>query len=609
MTKPQLPQVRNVAVIAHVDHGKTTLVDALLKQTHVFRDNQEEMGQERILDRNDLERERGITILAKNCAVEYQGVKINIIDTPGHADFSGEVERTLSMADGALLIIDAQEGPMPQTRYVLKMALALGLKVIVVINKIDKKYARPEEAVRRVGDLFLEMASNEKQLDFPVLYSIGRKGVVFTSLPPTLETEGSVKPLLETIVAQVPAPQQVTGQPFKMMVSALDYDPHLGRVVIGKIHQGVTAPGKRIMRGQSPGETREITAVMVAEGLKRVKTDVAYAGDIVALTGMDQATIGDTLAEPGEEGLLTAPIVAEPTLDIILGPNTAPFGGRESRFNTSRQLGERLARELENNVSLRVKPLEGKFKVSGRGELHLAILLETMRREGYEMEVGRPEVIVKEINGVKSEPVEEVTVIVPNEYVGEVTQEMGRRWGKLDKMAPATEAETEFRYELPTRAYLGLRNKLLTATKGTALISSQLLGYQPMGQPLPKMRNGAIVAAVPGVAVEYGLRNLQGRGAALIQLGQAVYEGMIVGINNKEGDIRVNVCKEKNLTNHRTKSHKGITKMAQEVNLTLEQCLDFVADDELLEITPLSLRLRKRDLTELDRKRAGRVVS
>ena len=593
----KLPQVRNVAVIAHVDHGKTTLVDALLKQTHVFRDNQEEMGQERILDRNDLERERGITILAKNCAIEYQGVKINIIDTPGHVDFSGEVERTLSMADGALLIIDAQEGPMPQTRSVLRMALALNLKVIVVINKIDKKYARPQEAVKRVGDLFLEMATNEQQLDFPMLYSISRRGVVFETLPQDLDMAGSVQPLLDMILAQVPPPPQMIDKPFKMIVSALDYDPHLGRIALGKINQGTLTPGQKVVRVQQPHQIEEMTAIMVAQGLKRVKTDVAYAGDIVAVTGMDEAAIGDTLAEPGDTTALIAPVVSQPTLHIILGPNTAPFRGRESQFNTSRQLGERLARELQNNVSLRVEPIEnGNYKVSGRGELHLSILLETIRREGYEMEVSRPEVIIKEIDGVASEPIEEVDIIIPNAYVGVITQEMGRRLGQLKKMEPVSELETEFVYELPTRAYLGLRNLLLTLTKGTVLLSSQLLGYQPLGQPLPKMRNGAITAAVSGTAVEYGLKNLKGRGTSFIQLGQAVYAGMIIGVNSKEADIRVNVCKEKNLTNHRVKSHKGITKMASDVILTLEQSLDFLADDELLEITPLSLRLRKKDL-------------
>lgn len=597
--------IRNVAVIAHVDHGKTTLVDALLKQTNVFRANQEEMRQERILDRNDLERERGITILAKNCAITYNGVKINIIDTPGHADFSGEVERTLSMADGALLIIDAQEGPMPQTRYVLKMALALKLKVIVVINKIDKQYARVQESVKRIGDLFLDMATEDSQLDFPVLYGISRRGVVFTSLPDTIEASGSVQPLLDTILATVPAPSQMVDEPFKMVVSSLDYDPHLGRIGIGKIYQGVVRVGTKVTRTQQPSDVMTISSVMVARGLERVSVDVASAGDIVALSGLIGIAIGETIAEPGDTVPLTAPLVAEPTLHITLGANSSPFAGREGQFTTSRQLGERLKRELENNVSLRVEPLDnGMFKVSGRGELHLSILLETMRREGYEMEVGKPEVIIKEVDGIQTEPVEEVSVVVPSEYVGVVTQELGKRLATLVKMEPISELEVEFIYTLPTRAYLGLRNVLLTQTKGTALTSSQIIDYEPLGVLLPKMRRGALIAAVTGKAVEYGLRNLKGRGAAFVQPGDEVYEGMIVGVNAKDDDIEMNVCKEKNLTNHRSKSHKGITKMAPDVVLSLEQALDFLLDDELLEITPQSLRLRKKYLTVIERARA-----
>ena len=570
-----------------------------MKQTHVFRENQEEMQQERILDRNELERERGITILAKICAIEYQDVRINIIDTPGHADFSGEVERTLSMADGALLIIDAQEGPMPQTRYVLKMALQLGLKVIVVINKIDKRHARIQESLKRVGDLFLEMATRDDQLDFPVLYAISRRGVVFQTPPANIDVEGSVKPLLDTIVATVPAPTSEVNLPFKMVVSALDYDPHIGRIAIGKVHQGSVVEGKKVVRTSKPNEIMTITSVMVANGLDRVKAEKVDAGDIVALAGTGKLSIGETLAEPGDSEALVAPLVSEPTLHITLGPNTSTFAGREGQFSTSRQLGERLMRELENNVSLRVEILDGgKFKVSGRGELHLSILLETMRREGYEMEVGRPEVILKNINGVQSEPVEEVVIIVPSEYVGTITQELGARFGILQSMGPVGEEETEFVYRLPTRAYLGLRNLLLTLTKGTVIISSQIIGFEPVGQAISKSRKGAILAAESGTAVEYGLRNVKGRGISFIIPGTEVYEGMIIGINAKDEDIAINVCKEKNLTNHRSKSHKGITRMAPDVILSLEQALDFLGDDELLEITPVSLRLRKKYLSQ-----------
>ena len=599
--------IRNVAVIAHVDHGKTTLVDALLKQTHVFRDNEEEMHQEQILDRNELERERGITILAKNCSIQYQGTKINIIDTPGHADFSGEVERTLSMADGALLIIDAQEGPMPQTRSVLKLALALNLKVIVVINNIDKKHARVDESMRRVGDLFLDMARSDGQLDFPVLYAIGKRGVVFDAVPTNIDAVGSVKPLLDTILSAVPAPHQPVGQSFKMVVSSLDYDAHLGRIAIGKIHQGTVSEGARVVRSQNPHESFPVASVMVASGLGRVKTSTAFAGDIVAISGIGELSIGDTIADPSDRAPLPAPFVSEPTLHITVGPNTSPFAGREGQFTTSRQLAERLARELENNVSLRVETLQdGKMKVSGRGELHLSILLETMRREGYEMEVGKPEVITKDIDGVVSEPVEEVVILVLSEYVGAVTQELGRRMGMLTSMNPVSETETEFVYTMPTRAYLGLRNALLTLTKGSAIVSSHIVRYEPLGRPLSKIRKGTLLASESGTALEYGLRNVKGTGAAFIKPGDQVYEGMIIGVNSKDNDLELNVCKEKNLTNHRTKSHQGITKLAPDLILSLEQSLDFLQDDELLEITPQSLRLRKKLLTDIDRRRAVR---
>lgn len=597
--------IRNIAVIAHVDHGKTTLVDALLKQTHTFRDNQDEMQQERILDSNDLERERGITILAKICAVAYQGTRINIIDTPGHVDFSGEVERTLSMADGALLIVDAQEGPMPQTRFVLKKALELGLKLIVVINKIDKQYARVKEIEHKLSDLFLELATHDDHLEFTSLYAVGRAGAVFESLPESASQPGTVEPLLKAIIAEIPAPQTDATKPFKMLVSALDYDNHVGRIVIGKIVQGSIIPGQKVVIVSPEQANATVEEVMVAQGLERVKVASASAGDIVALTGLGKATIGSTIADASDREPLPTLEVTPPTLAMTLGPNTSPFAGKEGQFTTSRQLGERLTRELENNVSLRVEPLDnGQFRVAGRGELHLSILLEIMRREGYEMEVGKPEVVTKMIDGVEQEPVEELNIVVDSEYVGAISQELGKRQAQLLSMEPMNEKEVMFNYSLPTRSMLGLRSYLMTQTKGTLLFSSQFSGFEPLGQPLPKMRKGALIAAVTGKAVEYGLRTLKGRGLSFVQPGTQVYEGMIVGQNSRDDDIAVNVCKEKNLTNHRSKSHQGITQLAPDVDMSLEQAIDFLERDELLEITPQSLRLRKKYLTELQRRRA-----
>ncbi len=594
--------LRNIAVIAHVDHGKTTLVDAFLKQTHVFRENQAEMQATTILDSNDLERERGITILAKNIAVTYQGHKINIIDTPGHADFSGEVERTLGMADGALLIIDAQEGPMPQTRFVLKKALELGLKVIVVINKIDKPFARVPEVINKTSDLFLELATDEKQLDFPVLFAIGREGKVFAQLPSDLTQAGDVRPLLDAILNYIPAPQNEIAGPFKMVISSLDYNVHLGRIVIGKVYRGSVKQGQRVTLVGS--NTFIVESVLLSEGLGRVKVESANAGDIVALTGIAEAKIGQTLSDPSDTTALPAPAISEPTLHMSLGTNTSPFSGKEGEYTTSRQIEERLIRELETNLSLRVdKADNGKFKISGRGELHLAVLLESLRREGFEMEVGKPEVINKTIDGVLQEPVEEVTILVPQAYVGTISQELGRRFGILIKMEPISETEVEFVYKMPTRTLIGLRSLLLTATKGTVVFSSQMVGYQPVGKPLPKLRRGVLIASQAGEALAYGLEAAQGRGMTFVGPGTGVYEGMIVGQNSRDEDIEINVTKGKKLTNIRSKSSDGVIQLAPAIELSLEQCLDFLEGDELLEITPKSLRLRKKYLTDIERRR------
>ncbi len=598
--------IRNVAVIAHVDHGKTTLIDALLKQTHVFRDNQQEMSQERILDSNDLERERGITIMAKNCAIQYQDTKINIIDTPGHADFSGEVERTLGMADGALLIIDAQEGPMPQTRFVLRQALKLGLKIIVVINKIDKPLARIPEVIKKTGDLFLELATTEDQLDFPVLYAIGRNGVVFTELPQNLEQSGDTTPLLEAIIKHLPAPTSNLSLPVKLVVSSLDYDSHLGKILIGKIYQGKLVIGQKLLLA---GKNKSFTVehLMVSSGLGRIPVESALAGDIVALSGTQNISIGDTVTDPSDPSPLPAISITEPTLHMTFGPNTSPLAGNEGEFGTSRQLEERLNRELETNLSLRVEKLpSGKFKISGRGELHLAVLLETLRREGYEMEVGKPEAVTKTIDGATQEPVEELTLIVQPEHVGAITQELGKRLAHLVKMDPLTSNETEFAYQLPTRNIIGLRSLLLTLTKGTVIFSSQIVGFQPVGKTLPKLRSGVLISATSGEALAYGLQGAQNRGTTFISPANKVYEGQIIGQNPRGEDIEINVCKGKKLTNMRSKSSDGIIQLAPPIELSLEQALDFLEPDELLEITPKSLRLRKKHLTEIERRRHRR---
>lgn len=596
--------IRNIAVIAHVDHGKTTLIDALLKQTHTFRDNQDEMSQERIMDSNDLERERGITIKAKNCSIEYKDIKINIIDTPGHADFSGEVERTLSMADGALLIVDAQEGPMPQTRFVLKKALELGLNVMVIVNKIDKPFADIPKTNDRLADLFLELATTEEQLEFLTLYSIAKDGNVFTEIPEDYNQPADVIPLLDAIIEKIPSPHQDDDKPFKMVVSSLDYDNHLGKIIIGKIHQGVITPGKRLVVAGSK-ESASVDHILVGKGLDRIKTDRATSGDIVGLTGFKEVQVGQTVADPSDTTPLPSIEIGEPTLHMRLGPNTSPFAGKEGQFTTSRQIAARLDKELETNVSLRVEPLEGgSFQISGRGELHLSILLETMRREGYEMEVGKPEVITRDINGTAHEPVEEVSIIVPKEFEGVINQEFGRRFGALLHLDHISDSEVEFTYKMPTRALIGLRGHLLTQTKGTIIMSSQVIGYEPVGKPVPKTRTGVIISATTGTAVTYSLKQLKGRGSTLIQAGTKVYEGMLVGQNSKDEDIEMNVTKEKQLTNHRTKSHQGITQMAPDLQLSLEESLDFLETDELLEVTPESLRLRKKHLTEIERRRS-----
>lgn len=601
--------IRNVAVIAHVDHGKTTLVDAMLKQTHTFRENAGEMSQTTILDSNTLERERGITILAKNCAVFYKDTKINIIDTPGHADFSGEVERTLSMADGALLIVDAQEGPMPQTRYVLKKALKQKLKIIVVINKIDKQYARVEYVIGKIETLFLELAHEEADLEFPILYGVGRDGKVFDHLPTKYESTmaGDVRPLMEKILEYFPAPVPDTGSTFKMLISSIEYNAHMGRIAVGKIAQGMIKVGQSIILTNRPTKPYSVQRLLLAEGLGKVEVAEARTGDIVGIPGLTDIQIGLTVSDPTDTVPYPTQEISEPTLHMTMGANSSPLAGREGKFVTSRQIEERLDKELESNLSLKVEKLDsGKYKVSGRGELHLSVLLETMRREGYEMEVGKPEVITKkDANGVKIEPVEEVNIVVPNDYQGVINQEMGKRYGVMISMAPVSETEVEFVYRIPTRAIIGLRTLLLTLTKGTVLFSSQIDGYEPVGKELPKIRSGVIVASHSGESLAYGLAAAEERGILFIGPGVPVYEGMIVGSTPKEQDVRMNVCKGKQLTNMRSKSSDGVIQLAPPMELSLEQAIDFLEGDELLEITPESLRLRKKNLSGIENKRGA----
>ncbi|TAK89730.1 translational GTPase TypA [Patescibacteria group bacterium] len=598
--------IRNIAIVAHVDHGKTTLVDGLLKQSRTFRDNQAEMQQTTILDSGDLERERGITISAKTTAVEYDGYKINIIDTPGHADFSGEVERTLGMADGIILIVDAQEGPMPQTKFVLKKSLALGLKPIVVINKIDKRDARIAEVEDEVGNLFLDLAISDDQLDYPVYYAIGRAGKAWESVPPDPEGDAAdLSPIFKAIIDHVPSPQVELDQPFQMLVTSLAWDSYQGKYAIGRIQRGVAKRGQAIALMTAAGGVvgTKIDRIFVSAGLQRVEVDQAGAGEIAQITGIDKAQIGETLADASAQEALPVMEIEAPTLQIALGPNTSPFAGKEGKFTTSRQIGARLQKELETNVSLRVEERDTNFLVSGRGELHLSVLIETLRREGFEFEVGRPQVVLKEEDGKKLEPVEELIVEVPEEYVGAVTSELGRRKADLKEMEPTSKGVTSIIFHLPTRALLGLRNVLLTATKGTVVMNSSLLEYRPLGAPLQKLRNGVLISAETGPAVTYSLRVVEDRGTAFVGPGEKLYEGMIIGLNRRSDDMEINACKEKKLTNVRASSTDMTTQLIPYKKLSLEEALDFIENDELLEVTPESIRMRKRGLTAVERKR------
>ena len=600
--------IRNIAIIAHVDHGKTTMVDGLLKQSKTFRDNQAEMAQELIMDSGDQESERGITITAKQTSVYYGDYKINIIDTPGHADFSGEVERTLNMADGVLLVVDAQEGPMPQTKFVLSKALELGLKPVVIVNKIDKPSRRIDEVLDEVSNLFLELAISDDQLHYPVYFAIGRDGKAWKEVPENPSEHADLTPIFEAIINDVPAPTVDQNGAFQLLVTSLQYDSFLGKYAIGRITRGVAKKSLPIalMKRDGSQVAGRIEKIFGYRGLNREEVAEASAGDIVALTGIAGAHIGDTIADKETPEALPTIDIEAPTLSMYLGPNTSPLKGKEGEFSTSRQIGDRLAQELETNVSLRVSEDGIGYTVSGRGELHLSVLIETMRREGYEFEVGRPQVVTIQVDGVEQEPVEELLIEVSAEFVGTISQELGARRAEMRDQNTTTSGTVRMTYILPTRALIGLRNILLTATKGTVIMNSLPHGYQPLSGKLPKIRNGVLIAFEAGTTTGYALQAAEARGELLVGPGTEVYPGMIVGVYNRQEDLEINVCKAKQLTNMRSKSSDGAVQLTPHTELSLEQCIDFIEDDELLEVTPKNLRLRKRYLNPNERKRAAK---
>jgi GTP-binding protein len=592
--------VRNIAIIAHVDHGKTTLVDAMLKQSGIFRAN--EKVEERILDFNDLERERGITILAKNTAVRYKDVKINIVDTPGHADFSGEVERVLKMVDGVLLLVDSFEGPMPQTRFVLSKALELDLKPIVVINKIDRPDARPQEVIDEVLDLFIELGANDDQVDFPVVYTSAKEGIAKLSLE---EESHDLRPLFDTILDYIPAPIGDVEAPLQLIVTTLDYDDYIGRIAIGKVVRGKIISGEEAAICKRDGSIQKvhINNLYQFEGLKRVQVEEASLGDIVAVSGISDIEIGETIADRDNPEAVDFVRIEEPTVSMTFSVNTSPFAGTEGKYVTSRHLRERLFKELETNVALRVEETDStdSFKVSGRGELHLSILIETMRREGYELQVSKPTVIFKEINGVKMEPIELLTIDIPEEYMGVVMEKLGPRKAELMDMHTLKPGTIRLKFKIPTRGLIGYRSEFLTDTKGNGIMTSVFYDYAPYKGDIPSRTRGALVAFETGVATTYGLYNAQERGTLFIEPGTKVYEGMVVGVNSRSGDIDVNVCKKKHVTNLRSATADEALRLSPVKKMSLEEALEFIDNDELVEVTPQSIRIRKKILDSQQR--------
>ena len=596
--------IRNIAIIAHVDHGKTTLVDSLLKQSHVFREN--EQVAERVMDSNDLEKERGITILSKNTSVMYKDIKINIVDTPGHADFGGEVERVLKTVDGVLLLVDSFEGAMPQTREVLKKALALNLKPIVVINKIDRPGARPDKVVDQVIDLFIELGASDEQLDFPVVYASAKNGISKLSMD---EEDQDMTPLFETVINTIDAPNCDEEGPMQMLISNIDYDDYVGRIGVGRLERGKINVGMQVAICKDDKTLQgKIAKVYTHVGLKKLEVDEAKAGDIIEIAGLADIGIGDTICDPNNIEKIPFVNIDEPTVSMTFSVNNGPFAGKEGEFVTSRHIRDRLFKELEKNVSLRVKEGEtpDSFEVSGRGELHLAVLIETMRREGFELLVSRPKVIFKEIDGVKCEPIETLVVNVPDDSVGTVIEKLGRRKGEMVNMEPAEEGHTKIEFSIPARGIIGYRTEFLTDTKGEGTMATMFKGYEPFKGDVVSRVRGTIVAFEAGKSITYGLYNAQEKGDLFIGPGVEVYEGMIVGLNARGEDLAVNVCKEKHLTNTRASGSDDALHLVPPLQMSLEKAIEFIQDDELVEVTPKSIRLRKKILDNKERERLAR---
>ena len=596
--------IRNIAIIAHVDNGKTTLVDALLKQSHVFREN--EQVAERVMDSGDIEKERGITILSKNTSVMYNGVKINIVDTPGHADFGGEVERVLKTVDGVLLLVDAFEGPMPQTREDLKKALALNLKPIVVINKIDRPGAEPEKALDKVIELFIELNASDEQLDFPVIYASAKNGIAKMNLS---DDSDNITCIFDTIIDKIEPPTCDMDGTMQMLVSNIDYDDYLGRIAIGRIERGKIKNGMPVSICKQEKNTQgKIAKLFTYMGLKRVEVDEVDAGDIVAISGIPDISIGDTICDLANPEKIPFVNIDEPTVSMTFSVNNGPFAGQEGEFVTSRHIRDRLFKELERNVSLRVKETASpdSFEVCGRGELHLSVLIEEMRREGYELLVSRPKVIFKEIDGVKCEPIEDLVVNVPDDAIGTVIEKLGRRKAEMKNMEPAEAGHTKIEFKIPARGLIGYRTEFLTDTKGTGTMNSIFDCYEPYKGDIQARTRGVLVAFEQGTSITYGLYNAQLRGELFIGPGVEVYEGMIVGINSRNEDISINVCKEKHLTNTRASGSDDALRLVPPIQLSLEKAIEFIAEDELVEVTPKNIRLRKVILNNKDREKAAR---
>ncbi|MBQ6303377.1 MAG: translational GTPase TypA [Clostridiales bacterium] len=600
MAVTTIENLRNIAIIAHVDHGKTTIVDSMLKQAGVYREN--EAVVEQVMDSNDLERERGITILAKNTAIDYKGIRINVVDTPGHADFGGEVERVLKMVDSVLLVVDAFDGPMPQTRFVLHKALELGLKPIVCINKIDRPDARPLEVVDMVLDLFIELGADDDQLEFPVVYTSGKTCIATLDLKEYEEGKQlDFTPLLDTVVKYTPCPAGDPEGPMQLLVSNIDSDPYIGRIGVGRVERGTIKQGENVALmtfGEDGKRNARVVKLMRFHNLGREEVSSASIGEIVCVAGIADINIGDTLCDPNNPEPLPFVKIDEPTIAMTFSVNDSPFAGQEGKFVTSRHLRERLFKEIETNVSMRVEETDTTeaFIVKGRGELHLSVLIETMRREGYEFQVSKPKVIMKEIDGVLSEPVEELVIDVPEDFVGPVMEKIGKRKGELLNMLPPTKGYTRLEFKIPSRGLLGYRTEFLTDTKGNGIMNSVISGFEPFAGDIETRGQGVLVAFETGTAVTYGLYNAQDRGALFIGAGTPVYEGMIVGVNPKPDDITVNVCKKKHVTNMRSAGADDAMRLTPPLSFSLEQCLEFVEDDELCEVTPQSIRLRKKIL-------------